>query len=137
MPEKYASSGNQRPGQTQQNGRNRMSMESLRQYYNVPAKRGGRVRYTGGPTPLEGKIIRSVERNRLLVVFDGDNMPKRLHPKWNVEYLPDAAEGTSEKTQGGCDKNQPGWPDVGAFCISYCRRYWPKTQQREQMNEQR
>jgi hypothetical protein len=64
-----------------------MSMEYIRRTYNVPAKRGVRIRFRG---TQEGVIVSS--RNAYLLVRfkdeQGKPMPlQNLHPTWEVEYL--------------------------------------------------
>ncbi len=64
-------------------------MDYIRKYYGVPAKRGGRIKFTGwsGERAKHGTIIGSKDA-RLRVRFDDE--PKRialLHPTWEVEYL--------------------------------------------------
>lgn len=63
-----------------------MSMEYIRNFYSVPAKRGGRIRFTGWSTPREGKIVGS-RQQYLLVRFDHLKRPQTLHPTWEVTYL--------------------------------------------------
>lgn len=66
-----------------------MSMEWIRRTYNVPAKRGGRIKFTGniGREPLIGTI--SGSRNGYLrVTFDDEARTRTLHPTWEVEYFP-------------------------------------------------
>ena len=66
-----------------------MSMEGVRRAYGVPAKRGTRIRYTGGAKPQLGTIM-SATGQYLRVHFDGEPRLRRhsLHPTWKVEYLP-------------------------------------------------
>jgi hypothetical protein len=64
-----------------------MSMEWIRKTYHVPAKRGGRIRFTdsiGGK--WEGRIT-SARGPYLVVRIPGYRQRARLHPTWNVEYL--------------------------------------------------
>ena len=65
-----------------------MSMNQIRRTYNVPAKRGGRVLFSGniGRKPLVGTILGS-DGVRLRVPFDGESIRRVLHPTWEVEYL--------------------------------------------------
>ncbi len=61
----------------------------IRRRYLVPAKVGGRVRYTGDPGgPIEGTIT-SAPDAYLRVRPDGVLGRRRLilHPTWCVEYL--------------------------------------------------
>lgn len=57
-------------------------MDYIRRTYNVPAKRGGRVRVQGCP----GKITRA-QYGRLWVLLDGDRRPILCHPTSCIEYL--------------------------------------------------
>lgn len=67
-----------------------MSMEWIRRTYGVPAKRGGRVEYTGGKSPRIGTITRSFE-GRLKIRLDGEETVGIYHPTWEIRYL-DALE---------------------------------------------
>jgi hypothetical protein len=63
------------------------SMEYIRKTYNVPAKRGARIRFQGRKV---GRIL-SARGPHLRVQWDG--LPRRtglIHPTWAVEYLPNA-----------------------------------------------
>ncbi|GGA99908.1 hypothetical protein GCM10011491_30220 [Brucella endophytica] len=62
-----------------------MSMEWVRKYYGVPAKRGGRIEYTGGKTPKYGTILSA--SNYLNIQLDGNKHPSRFHPTWEIRYL--------------------------------------------------
>ena len=67
-------------------------MNYIRNYYGVPAKRGGRVRYTGG---LQGGVlvgarlgtIKSAHGGYLMILLDGDKYARTFHPTWNLEYI--------------------------------------------------
>jgi len=59
-------------------------MEHIRNTYNVPAKRGGRIRFEKRDT---GTIV-AARHGRLRVRFDGQKRIAFLHPTWQVEYLP-------------------------------------------------
>ena len=69
-----------------------MSLEYIRRTYDVPAKRGMRVRYTDGHGSIwEGKITTSQGAYLQILVDDrADGYRRRLnlHPTYNVEYLP-------------------------------------------------
>lgn len=60
-------------------------MDYIRRAYEVPAKRGGRVRFLDGKM-REGCIVGS-RGHYLRVRFDGERRPRSLHPTWRVEYL--------------------------------------------------
>ena len=66
-----------------------MSMEYIRDYYRVPAKRGGRVKYTGQANPKEGTIVGS-NGGHLKIRLDGEEHAWTFHPTWEIEYLEDA-----------------------------------------------
>jgi len=59
-------------------------MEHIRKMYNVPARRGGRIRFLGRDI---GTIV-AARHGRLRVRFDGQKYIAFLHPTWEVEYLP-------------------------------------------------
>lgn len=66
-----------------------MSMEYIRKTYKVPAKRGGRVRYTGDHN---GKVarcgtIKSAIGGYLKILIDGEKTARTFHPTWEIEYL--------------------------------------------------
>ncbi|MEV0367544.1 hypothetical protein [Nocardia fusca] len=64
-----------------------MSMQYVRWYYGVPAKRGGRVRYTGEGEPRLGTITSA--DHRLRIRLDGEKHTRIFHPTWELEYLPE------------------------------------------------
>ena len=61
-----------------------MSMDYIRKTYNVPAKRGGRIRFQG-----RAGVIVGARDARLRARFDGIGTVA-LHPTWEIEYLPNA-----------------------------------------------
>jgi hypothetical protein len=63
-------------------------MEHIRKMYNVPARRGGRIRFEGRDI---GTIV-AARHGRLRVRFDGQKRIAFLHPTWEVEYLPNTTE---------------------------------------------
>ena len=65
-----------------------MSMDWIRKSYSVPAKRGGRVEYTGGKTPEFGTIVGARE-GRLRIRLDGMEYthPLPFHPTYELRYL--------------------------------------------------
>ncbi|WP_420132637.1 hypothetical protein [Rhodopseudomonas sp.] len=67
-----------------------MSIEWVRKYYKVPAKRGGRVEYTGDGSPELGTIT-SASGGQLYIRLDGKPHPLPFHPTWKLRYL-DAKE---------------------------------------------
>ena len=77
-----------------------MSLPFIRKTYNVPAKRGGRVRYTDGDGVIWNGAITSACGARLRILVD-DRVPgyrgrMLLHPTWNIEYLPACREETGK-----------------------------------------
>ena len=61
-------------------------MDYIRRYYGVPAKRGGRVRYTGDGTPKLGTIT-GTQGPHLVIRLDGERRTYGYHPMWRLEYL--------------------------------------------------
>lgn len=61
-------------------------MENIRQHRGVPAKRGGRVRYTGGKVPQLGTIT-AARGGYLMIRLDGEKHAGPYHPTWGLEYL--------------------------------------------------
>lgn len=64
-----------------------MSIEYIRKTYGIPAKRGGRVIYTGSGKIQQG-TIKSARAGYLMILLDGDKWPKTFHPTWCLEYIP-------------------------------------------------
>ena len=63
------------------------SMEYVRKTYRVPARRGGRVVYTGYGRPVLG-TIRSSRNGHLNIQPDDEPRARKFHPTWELEYLP-------------------------------------------------
>ncbi|TJW49399.1 MAG: hypothetical protein E5X65_33920 [Mesorhizobium sp.] len=63
-----------------------MSMDWVRTYYGVPAKRGGRVEYTGEGKPELGTIC-SASNGRLNIRLVRFKHPMPFHPLWELRYL--------------------------------------------------
>ncbi len=61
-----------------------MSLDYIRRFYGVPAKRGGRIRFQG-----RGATIIGANSQYLRVRLD-DGTRALLHPTWEVEYPPPA-----------------------------------------------
>ena len=66
-----------------------MSMKWVRWYYNVPAKRGGRIEYT----PCEGSkdapamgTITGTDGPYLRVRLDGEKRSRLYHPIWQLRW---------------------------------------------------
>ncbi len=64
-------------------------MARLRAFYAVPAKRGGRVEYTGGSSPQLGTILRAHGAQYLCIRLDGEELPRKFHPTWELRFLPE------------------------------------------------
>ena len=64
-----------------------MTMDYIRATYNVPAKGGGRIRYSGGPMIQEGTIV-GCKGCLLRIRMDGSQLVMKYHPTWKMEYLP-------------------------------------------------
>ncbi len=65
-----------------------MSMDWIRKTYRVPAKRGGRVEYTGDGCAEMG-TIRSARGGRLMIQLEGVRHTMPFHPTWRLRYLDD------------------------------------------------
>lgn len=63
-----------------------MSIEYIRRNYGVPAKVGGRVKYTGGRHPMPGTIT-GTSGAHLMIRLDGQQHSMPYHPDWQLEYL--------------------------------------------------
>jgi hypothetical protein len=63
-----------------------MTLEYIAKAYGVPAKRGGRVEYTGNGTPQLG-TIRSARGAHLNILLDGKKHARPFHPTWEIRYL--------------------------------------------------
>lgn len=61
-----------------------MSLEYIRQYYNVPAYEGARVTWCGDPAVIVG-----ASRQYLILHFEGQDKPSHAHyhPTWETVYL--------------------------------------------------
>jgi len=69
-----------------------MSMKYIREHYDVPAKRGGKVKYTGDiDCPHVGVIIGS-RGAYLRIRFPEWKHTGTFHPTWEIEYLEPATE---------------------------------------------
>lgn len=68
-----------------------MSMQYVRDYYAVPAKRGGRVRYTGDGAPRLGTIT-AARHGSLRIRLDGEKRSAPFHPTWELDYLTEEAD---------------------------------------------
>ena len=79
-----------------------MSLKWIREQYNVPAKRGGRVRYTGSSQEQFGTILRATG-HLLRIQMDGQTFAGLYHPTWELEYLPARSETSSDTNARGSD----------------------------------
>lgn len=68
-----------------------MSMEWIRRNYNVPARRGGRIEYTGGGSSPRLGTIKSVDGAHLMILLDGSKHAMPFHPTWEIRYLDEAS----------------------------------------------
>jgi hypothetical protein len=65
-----------------------MSMARVRKRYGVPAKRGGRICYTGkGADKPEYGTITSTHGHHLRIRLDGHKHSHIFHPTWEIRYL--------------------------------------------------
>ena len=67
-----------------------MSIDYIRRQYAVPAKKGGRVEYTGGQKPQLGTIW-GADGGHLLITLDGTKHTMPFHPTWKLRYLDEDA----------------------------------------------
>lgn len=63
-----------------------MSFAYIRKYYGVPAKRGGRVEYTGSGKSELGTIT-SANGSHLNIRLDGIKHTMPFHPTWKLRYI--------------------------------------------------
>lgn len=105
-----------------------MSMDYIRNYYDVPAKSGGRVRYSGGRQPADGTIV-AAQGAHLLIRLDGDDQEMPYHPTWKIEYLPDAP-AAAPLTMWVITENPTDYPGqfVARQWIIGSRAYSPTTE---------
>lgn len=73
-------------------------MAYIRRAYGVPAKRGGRLIYTDSNGFKFNCTIKSATYSGHLKVLVDDRVPGyrgrlKLHPTWNIEYLPSNVDG--------------------------------------------
>lgn len=66
-------------------------MAWIRKNYRVPAKRGGRVEYTGEGEPELG-TIRSASGGYVHIQLDGVKHTMPFHPTWELNYLDSSPE---------------------------------------------
>lgn len=63
-----------------------MSIDYIRRQYSVPAKKGGRVEYTGNDKPEFGTIC-GAQGAHLTIRLDGMKHTMPYHPTWKLRYL--------------------------------------------------
>lgn len=68
-----------------------MTIAWIREHYSVPAKRGGRVEYTGDGKTKLGTIC-GASGAHLKIRLDGAKTSLHFHPTWKLRYL-DADKG--------------------------------------------
>lgn len=76
-----------------------MSMAWIRGRYGVPAKRGGRVLYTGCGRVAYG-TIKSAKGGRLVILLDGDKHSAPFHPTWELSYIAGFPKTTTPQPEG-------------------------------------
>ncbi|WP_409188400.1 hypothetical protein [Bradyrhizobium sp. RDM4] len=64
-----------------------MSIDYIRQYYGVPAKRGARVEYTGASDGPRLGTIKAARGSHLMILLDGSKHAMPFHPTWELRYL--------------------------------------------------
>lgn len=72
-------------------------MQSIRDRYRVPAKRGGRVIVDGRPATITG-ASRTAE-HLMVRLDDAPRRTQTIHPTWRVEYLTTAHGGAGSTTE--------------------------------------
>ena len=60
-----------------------MSLEYIRNHYNVPAQKGERVVIFSG----QRATIVGSHGPHLMIVVDGEQVAKPYHPTWNIDYF--------------------------------------------------
>ena len=63
-----------------------MTMQSIRDNYGVPAKRGGRVEFTGNGMSVMGTLTGS-KGALLRIRLDVNRHSSLFHPTWELRYL--------------------------------------------------
>jgi|APCry1669190770_1035315.scaffolds.fasta_scaffold63812_2 hypothetical protein len=69
-----------------------MSLAYIRNFYDVPAKRGGRVEYYGATPTRFGTII-GASGAYIRIRLDGDKYSHPYHPTWCLKYLDQEGRG--------------------------------------------
>lgn len=68
-----------------------MSMQHIRDYYGVPARRGARVVYSGDGCPAIGTIVGSRDQYLRVRFDDEPDRIETLHATWELEFVGVAA----------------------------------------------
>lgn len=94
-----------------------MSLEYIRNYYGVRAKKGGRVKAYGTPGTITG-----ARNAHLLIKLDGEQCSAPYHPTDGIEYLEQESKPSTTKIiaycwAGGLIQFGPSVPD-GAIGIA-------------------
>lgn len=66
-------------------------LDYISKSYGVPAKRGGRVEYTGDREPKLGTIMGATGAH-LTIRLDGEKYSHPYHPTWKLRYLTDEVQ---------------------------------------------
>jgi hypothetical protein len=66
-------------------------MDYIRDAYQVPAKIGGEVIYTGSRLTQRGTIT-GAKGAHLMILLDGETKPSKFHPTWELHYLEKGAK---------------------------------------------
>jgi hypothetical protein len=69
------------------------SMAWIRRHYGVPARRGGRVVYTGSGGREQMGVIRSARGQYVRILLDGQKHAGSFHPTWELRYLDGSGRG--------------------------------------------
>lgn len=70
-------------------------LEWVRSSYGVPARRGGRVEYTGKGKSQMGTIT-GASGSHILIRLDEVGFPQPFHPTWSLRYLDAAPAAAAE-----------------------------------------
>jgi hypothetical protein len=77
-----------------------VSMSYIRKIYGVPARRGGRVEYTGGKDGPKLGTITYANGQYLMIRLDGSQTSATFHPTWELRYL-DASQPPAHRGDPG------------------------------------
>lgn len=64
-----------------------MSLSYIRSTYNIPAKRGARVRFTGNSDRAVTGTITGASGHLLRIRLDGEQKSRSYHPTWRLIIL--------------------------------------------------